>query len=390
MPPRSPAPILIAGGGIGGLTAALALSRDGFASRVFERSAENEQSGSGIQLGPNATRILIDLGLGDALDAVSCRPEAIRFFDGVGGGALAQVPLGETIARRHGAPYLVMLRQDLRGVLRETVDNARNISFESPVEIEAFRDRDGGVEVRSVSGNTYDGSALIGADGLWSPIRAAIDRGKPRFAGFAAWRALLPLAGLPAPFSDNATGVWLGPSAHIVHYPVQSGAALNVVAVVRNHRARSGWDNEGAPGELELHFRSWCDPVRALLAQAANWRVWSLYRMRTPRRWTHGHVTLLGDAAHPVLPYLAQGAALAIEDADALASELKTQDSDVAAALQRYSSARHSRVLRVQRHATRLGSLYHLRGPARLIRNRMLARQRPDRLLNGLDWLYGQ
>ncbi len=387
---RGPAPILIAGGGIGGLTAALALSRNGIASRVFERSAESEQSGSGIQLGPNATRILIDLGLGDALDQVSCRPDAIRFFDGVGGGELTHMPLGETIERRHGAPYLVMLRQDLRDVLREAVERVPGASFEAPVEIESFSDGEDGVEVRSVNGDRYASSALIGADGMWSRVRSAIHSGEPRFAGYAAWRALLPMDGLPPPFADNATGVWLGPSAHIVHYPVKSGAALNLVAVVREGRARSGWNNLGAPGGLARHFSGWCDPVRATLARAAKWRGWSLYRMRTPRHWSKGHVTLLGDAAHPVLPYLAQGAALAIEDADYLARALKVHESDVASALERYSEAHTKRALRVQRHAARLGALYHLRGPARLIRNRVLAASQPERLLADLDWLYGQ
>lgn len=389
MTPRSPAPVLIAGGGIGGLTAALALSRDGLTSRVFERCAESDQTGSGIQLGPNATRILIGLGLGDALTRVSCRPDAVRFFDGMRGGELAHMKLGETIERRHGAPYLVLLRQDLRAALRSALDTAPGVSFEAPVEIESFRDGEDGVAARSAGGDTYNGTALIGADGLWSRVRSTIHGGEePHFAGHAAWRALLPLAGLPAPFSDNATGVWLGLSAHVVHYPVKSGEELNVVAVVPDRRSRSGWDNEGAPGELELHFNGWCDPVRELLARATQWRVWSLYRMRTPRHWSKGRVTLLGDAAHPVLPYLAQGAALAIEDADALASALKAQDSDVASALERYSEARTRRALRVQRHAARLGVLYHLRGPARLIRNRMLARQKPENLLRSLDWLY--
>jgi salicylate hydroxylase len=388
--PRPQSRTLIVGGGIGGLATALALARNGMSAIVLERSTFSDETGAGIQLGPNATRALAELGVLDAIRAPAFRPDNLRLFDGLSGNNLASVPLGRIAEERYGAPYLTLHRADLHASLLAACRADGAIELENGFEVAEAETLAEPVIARGADGTQVEGCGLVAADGLWSRLR---DRIVPdadlRFSGATAWRALLPRSEVPAPFDVPDVGLWLGPRAHLVHYPVRGGKDLNVVAVVEGGSAKQGWSRRAEPDVLLPSFDRWAKPAKALLAMVKTWRCWSLFRLRPLPRWTDGRMALLGDAAHPVLPYLAQGAALAIEDADALAASLKACGGDPASAFPRYQSLRMARTARVQAQAAHFGHIYHLSGPAAFARNFLLGRRRPESLLHSFDWLYG-
>jgi 2-polyprenyl-6-methoxyphenol hydroxylase-like FAD-dependent oxidoreductase len=380
---------LIAGGGIGGLAAAIALARQGMPCDILERSQFAEETGAGIQLGPNATRALRALG---ALEAIgdTFRPDAIVIHDGVTGRKLATMPLGAAAEARYGAPYLTLRRADLHAGLRTALASERHAALKTGFELSTIDARDGdGVVAYATDGSEAKGACLIGADGIWSALRPRIaPRARLRFAGATAWRTQIPRATLPARFAEPVVGLWIGPRAHLVHYPVGGGADLNVVAVTESDMGHPGWNRQGDAASLLASFASWTSEAKALLERAAAWRGWSLYRLSGLDRWSAGRLTLLGDAAHPVLPYLAQGAALAIEDGLALAACLARAPDDPASAFRLYERLRRPRVTRVQRAARSFGVLYHLGGPLAAARNFILARRREETALRRFDWLY--
>jgi salicylate hydroxylase len=381
---------LIVGGGIGGLTTALALARTGMSATVLERSAFADETGAGIQLGPNAIRALAQLGVLDAIAATAFSPDVLRLFDGLSGTRLATVPLGQIAEERYGAPYLTLHRADLHASLLAACRADGAIELRSGFDATEAETLAEPVMVRDADGPQVEGSILIAADGLWSRLR---DRIVPdadlRFSGAIAWRALLPRSEVPAPFADPEVGLWLGPHAHLVHYPVRGGKDLNIVAVVEGGSAKQGWSRRAEPDLLLPSFQRWARPAKTLLQAVETWRCWSLFQLKPLPRWTDGRMALLGDAAHPVLPYLAQGAALAIEDAITLAASLKASGGDPASAFPRYQSLRMDRAARVQAQAARFGRIYHLRGPAAFARNFLLGRRHPESLLQSFDWLYG-
>lgn len=387
-------PVLIAGGGIGGLTTAIALGRKDIDSQVLERSAFDNEAGAGIQLGPNATRILGPLGVLDVLMPKTFRPEAVWLFDGLSGKKLATVPLGDTAERRYGAPYLTAHRADLHEALRAAAANARHVTLTPNFTVASIEDG-GGITVASLDGPSVQGSALVGADGIWSTVRKWIaPEASLAFTGATAFRSLLPLGSLPSPFSEPIVGLWLGPRTHLVHYPVRSGEALNVVAVTETGRKEEGWNRSAETETVRANFTRWCETAQGLLEFAPSWRAWSLFSLSALPQWHRGPITLLGDAAHPVLPYLAQGAALAIEDAAALADHLDAARGNPGAAFQAYERVRGVRADRVRRTSQRLGRAYHmgdagLGGMARIARNAILGLRGADATLRGFDWLYG-
>jgi 2-polyprenyl-6-methoxyphenol hydroxylase-like FAD-dependent oxidoreductase len=381
--------LLIAGGGIGGLSAAIALARAGFDTAVLERSTFTEESGAGIQLGPNATRLLRRLGVLDVFAPSAFTPEAIWLFDGVSGQRLTTVPLGAHAESRYGAPYLTLHRADLHAGLHTVAKGLGPVTLTSGFDIAGIEAQEDVIALTSSDGTTTEGAALVGADGLWSTVRKIVaPDARLRFSGATAFRALLPLSDLPRPFSAPMVGLWLGPKSHLVHYPVRGGEALNIVAVTEGGLAALGWNQAGDRSTLLSGFTRWCKESKSLLERAEAWRSWSLYRVSPLASWSRGPITLLGDAAHPVLPYLAQGAALAIEDAVALANALAANRNDVAAAFAGYEAVRRPRTSRLQHNSRRFGWIYHLRGPARLVRNFALTRRRKDTTFSQFDWLY--
>jgi salicylate hydroxylase len=381
---------LVVGGGIGGLSTALALARNGMSATVLERSTFADETGAGIQLGPNAARALAELGVLDAIAAASFRPDMLRLFDGLSGTPLASVPLGRVADKRYCAPYLTLHRADLHASLLAACRAEGAIELRNGFEVTEAETLAEAVVVRGVDGTRIEGSILVAADGLWSRLR---DRIAPdadlRFSGATAWRALMPRSEVPAPFDAPEVGLWLGPRAHLVHYPVRGGKDLNIVAVVEGGSAKQGWSRRAEPDVLLPSFKRWAGPAKALLEMVETWRCWSLFRLKPLPRWTEGRMALLGDAAHPVLPYLAQGAALAVEDALTLGASLKACGGDALTAFPRYQSLRMERAARVQARAAHFGRIYHLSGPAAFARNFLLARRHPESLLQGFDWLYG-
>jgi salicylate hydroxylase len=380
---------LIAGGGIGGLAAAIALARRGMTCEILERSHFAEETGAGIQLGPNATRALRALGALDAIGRHAFRPEAIVIHDGVTGRKLTAMPLGHAAEERYGAPYLTLRRADLHAGLRVALAGETGAALRTGFDVSAIDTQGGdGVVARGTDGAKANGSCLIGADGLWSALRAHISPGANlRFAGATAWRTQIPRENLPARFAEPVVGLWIGPRAHLVHYPVGGGADLNIVAVTMGGSGRQGWGQPVSAADVLASFASWNREAKSLLERADAWRGWSLYRLAGLERWSAGPLTLLGDAAHPVLPYLAQGAALAIEDGLALAACLASAP-DPASAFRRYEDLRRPRAARVQRASRSFGLLYHLGGPLAAARNFILARRREETALRRFDWLY--
>ena len=383
-------PVLIAGGGIGGLAAAIAIAKHGIDTSVLERSTFTEESGAGIQVGPNATRLLRALGVLDAIEPAAFKPEAIWLFDGVSGRRLTTVPLKPQAETRYGAPYLTLHRADLHAGLLSVAKALAPIELRPGFDLAQIEPGQKTIAARRIGGAGAEGSALIGADGLWSAVRKTVAPGAHlRFSGASAFRGLLPLGDLPSPFADPVVGLWLGAKAHLVHYPVKGGEALNVVAVTEGGREVQGWNQSGDRAALLSGFTRWCKESKSLLERVEAWRRWSLYRLPPLPYWSSGAVTLLGDAAHPVLPFLAQGAGLAIEDAVTLAARLAAQPDDPAAAFHSYENVRRPRATRLQQQARRFGWIYHLRGPARHARNTALRLRSEKATLSQFDWLYG-
>jgi salicylate hydroxylase len=386
---------VIAGAGIGGLTAALAIAQRGFRVAVLETAERLEEVGAGIQLSPNASRILIGLGLGEHIKPHLVTPDELKVMNGPTARVLARAPLGTAIQERFGAPYWVIHRGDLQIALLAAVRSNPDITLKLGATVDDFAAHDNGITVAARQGTRpteEHGIALVAADGLWSNLRQRLGhRGEPRFAGHAAWRTLVPAATLPEELSAPKVNLWLGPDAHLVHYPVKGGALVNVVAILRDDWRDPGWTAKAHSHELRVRFPAgmWPTPVHELIRAAAQWHKWALHDFAPLRRWGKGPVTLLGDAAHPMLPYLAQGAAMAIEDAAVLALCLASSPSDPAAAMRAYEDKRRARTARTQRAARRNGLVYHMGGAGALLRTFTLLAMRGSGLIRNYRWLYG-
>ena len=384
-------PILIAGGGIGGLAAALALAQKGFDCEVLEQSETFAEIGAGIQIGPNAFQIFKRLGIDDAISSVAFFPEFLIMRDSSTGNELTRIAVGSPAFRaRYKYPYGVIYRVDLHRVLLDACRNSPRIVLRARQKVVSFDDVGTHVSVAIDNGEARKGAALIGADGLWSKVRAQLlDDGPPRVSGHIAYRAVLPIAEVPEEWRPPSVVLWGGPKHHFVHYPLHRGDILNLVAVFHSNRYEEGWDTYGDPGELQQFFANAHPQVKAMLAKIDAWRMWVLCDREPIANWSRGRVTLLGDAAHPMLQYLAQGAAMAMEDAYVLAREVATANGDFATAFIRYQAERYKRTGRVQLTARFFGEIYHAGGATAEVRNEIFFSKRPTGPPGeSMAWLY--
>jgi salicylate hydroxylase len=382
-------PILVAGGGIAGLACALALARAGRAVRVLERRRAFSEAGAGIQIGPNGVHALRHLGAADGLAPLAGRPEAILVRDGASGRVLTRLPLGDWIERRHAAPYWVAHRRDLQAALLAACAAQPRIAIETGWEIASFAETQAGVRVHLCDGRHIDGGALVGADGVFSQLRAALDpNGAPVFSGRTAMRAVIAARAAPSGLEHGSTGVWLSPGAHVVHYPVRAAREIAVVVIRQEAWRETGWS---APVEAALvadATRDLAPMLRRLLAAGGNWRRWALFEAAPASAWSRGVVALAGDAAHPVLPFLAQGGCLALEDAVTLGCVL-ARSAAPADAFRDYERRRRSRAAGVAAASRRNGRTFHLSGLGAAARNGVLRVLPPGRIMARYDWVYG-
>jgi len=389
--------IVVAGAGIGGLTAALALARQGFRVVILEKSERLEEIGAGLQLSPNASRVLVELGLQPRLAGRVVTPEAISLMSVRSGGEVARLQLGQA-ARSAGAPYWVMHRADLQAALQAEVNEHHDIELRLGCQFEDVATHAKGLTVVHRSGMTRQQDlalALIGADGIWSAVRHHLfPHVQPQFSGLIAWRGTLDATQLPREYASRGVQLWMGPNAHLVAYPISGARQINIVAVVPGTWNRPGWSAPGDGNELRTAFASprWPGPARMMIAAVDDWRKFALFTVPDGGQWTQGAVALLGDSAHAMLPFAAQGAGMAIEDAAVLArcvAEVQNEGGPaIAAALQRYGRERRARVARVQRMAKRNARIYHLSGPAALARDLAMKAIGARRLLARQDWIY--
>ncbi|MEA2904844.1 MAG: 3-hydroxybenzoate 6-monooxygenase [Alphaproteobacteria bacterium] len=384
-------PILIAGGGIGGLAAAYALARKGVAVRVLEQAPEFKEIGAGIQLGPNIFRALDRIGLKDAVLADAHVPPAMEMRCALSGERVTRIPLDDPrFLAKFQYPYAVTHRADIHGAILNACLGNNLVTLETQQTVEGYEDDADGVTVLLSSGERIRGRALIACDGMWSKIRdRLVGDGKPRVSGHIAFRAVLKRADVPADLWRPDVILWAGPRTHFVHYPLRRGDLYNLVAVFHSDRYEEGWNAEADAADLWAHFKDQRPEVLRMLERIETWRMWVLCDREPIKDWSKGRVALLGDAAHPMLQYLAQGAAMATEDAVCLAEQVVERPDDLPAAFQAYVQQRYLRTARVQIMARVYGDFYHARGPAAELRNQMLGPRTPEDSYDGIAWLYG-
>lgn len=389
MAQTSPLPLLISGGGIGGLAAAMVLAQDGHRVTLFEQAATFGEIGAGIQLGPNIFRMFDYLGLTEAINRVAFFPPGLGMNDVRTGEKVVRVPLGDVARATYGFPYGVIYRADLHQVFLDACRAQPNVTLRTSAKVESFKQLADGVTVQLEGGEVVEGSALIGADGMWSRIReAVVGDGKPRVSGHIAYRAVLKREDVPAHLWSDDVLLWGGEKTHLVHYPLRRGELFNLVAVFHSNKYDEGWNTFGDTAELTERFADACPQVKELLGKIETWKMWVLCDREPVKNWTDRRVTLLGDAAHPMLQYLAQGAGQAIEDAVVMREALRHTRGDLPLAFQKYQKARYLRTGRVQLTARFYGDIYHAAGVQRELRNQMFQSGTESAGFAGLKWMY--
>lgn len=391
---ESTSPILIVGGGIGGLATARALAQIGCRSLVLEQGSEFAEIGAGIQLSPNAFRMFARLGIEDAVNRDAVFVDSILMMDSMSGTPITEIPVGDAFRERFHKPYAVIHRGDLHTILLDACRQTPElVTLETSAKVTGYSDDGTGVSVHLSDGSSRQGRALIGADGLWSKIRAQmLNDGPPRVSGHIAYRAVLPFDEVPDNVRWNSACLWAGPRNHLVHYPLRRKELFNLVAVFHSDHYAEGWDEAGDRAEMMRHFKGVDPRPASLLEKITEWRYWVLCDREPIKDWFQGNVALLGDAAHPMLQYFAQGACMAMEDAVCLADILAEKGSgdgaDFASVFATYRDARYLRTARVQLMARMLGEIYHAADVRADLRNQVLGQRTPSQAYEGLAWLY--
>lgn len=383
--------VIVAGGGIGGMAAAIGLSRAGCKVTVLERAAEFGEIGAGIQLGPNVFHALKTLGVAEQTLTNAVYIDRLIMMDGMTGDKVAEIPVDAPFREHFGNPYAVIHRADLHAPLHAVNVADPNVTLLPSHEVTGFVKRADRVEVHTANGATFTGDALVGCDGVRSKVRESIvGDGDPKASGHIAYRAVLPIEEMPEDLRWNAACLWAGPKCHLVHYPLRGWKLFNIVATFHHpSRTTEGHNEPGDRDELLSYFVHLPPKPRSVLEKSRNWRRWVLVDREPVGNWSDGNVTLLGDAAHPTLQYFAQGACMAIEDAVTLMREATASPDDLAAAFRRYQDKRIARTARIVLSSRELGRLYHAAGVERLVRNDILGSKTPEDFYRSLDWIYG-
>jgi salicylate hydroxylase len=380
--------ILIVGGGIGGLTTALALSRRNCRVQVVEKAPEFGEIGAGLQLAPNAMRVLDDVGVLPEISKHAVYPSRLVWMDAIRGTRITAVDLGEKFRARYGFPYIVMHRSDLLQVLLEACQKSPLITLEANRAVVAVDDLKDKARAHFADGSTLETDILIGADGLWSTVRKLIADDEPHRDGFVAYRGTIPMEQMSTHAGLDNVVMWVGPSMHFVQYPVRRGELYNQVAVFRSPRYKPGSDDWGTPEELDAHYSQCCEYVQTCAKLMWRDKRWPMHDRPPILEWTKNRIALMGDAAHPMYQYIAQGACQAIEDSLSLAKHVAAQPDRPAEALAAYQNERRLRTARVQITARAMGAYFHLAGVAAAVRNDLMER-RPTDDYSMIDWLYG-
>ena len=387
-----PRKIVVAGGGIGGLAAALALANKGFPVTVLEQAREFGEIGAGIQLGPNAFHALDRLGVGGETRANAVFIDQLIMMDMMTEQRILSIPVDEPFRKRFGNPYAVIHRADIHTALLDGCRKSPLITLLTKSRVVAYETIVGGVEIVCSDGSKHVAAALIGADGGRSKVReGVVGDGSPVMSGHVAYRAVLPIEEMPEDLRWNAATLWAGPNTHLVHYPLRGWKLFNIVATF--HGENNGNAVQGEAGdreELMFRFRHLPPKPRQILERGASWKRWVLGDREPVTIWSNGPVTLLGDAAHPMHQYFAQGACMALEDAVCLGDQVAAADGDFPVAFKAYQDARIVRTGRVVLGARLMGSkVYHPAGVEAQVRNQMLGSKSPEQFYDMLDWLYG-
>ena len=382
-------PVLVAGGGIGGLAAALALTRQGLSVKVLEQAPELGEIGAGIQLGPNAFAAFDALGIGATARALAVYTDEMVMHDALDESLVGRIPVGEAFRQRFGNPYAVIHRADVHLSLLEGARASGRIEVLTATPVARVEQDDDGVTVVDARGGTHRGQALIGADGVKSAVRAQYVGDPARVSGHVVYRAVIDRKDFPADLQWNAASIWVGPNCHLVHYPLRGGEQYNVVVTFHSRRQEEWSVTEGSAQEVQSYFEGICPRARQLIDLPKSWKRWATADREPIGQWTYGRATLLGDAAHPTLQYLAQGACMALEDAVTLGEALRVHGNDFARAFDHYQRSRIARTARVVLSAREMGRIFHAKGVERLVRNDLWKDRAPERYYDALEWLYG-